>query len=63
VGTEMSQCAPPADGNRHPSPPIPRSGTPHPLECGRRKEREWSGEWNRGDMGEVVRGLRNLKAR
>jgi hypothetical protein len=50
-----------------------RSGTPHPSdstdaflsppECGRRKEREWSGEWNRKDMDEVVKGLRGLKAR
>ena len=32
-------------------------------ECGRRKERGWSGEWNRGDMDEVVKALRELKAR
>ena len=31
-------------------------------ECGRRKEREWSGEWNRGDMEEVVRALRGLRS-
>ena len=53
-----------------------RSGTPRPLngsrnsglllplpECGRRREREWSGAWNRTDMGEVVKGLRELKGR
>jgi hypothetical protein len=28
----------------------------------RRKEREWSGEWNVHDMGDVVRRLRGLKA-
>jgi hypothetical protein len=32
-------------------------------ECGRRKEREWSGEWNRKDMDEVKKALRGLKAR
>jgi len=33
------------------------------LEWGKRKEREWSGEWNMRDMGDVVKGLRNLKGR
>ena len=28
----------------------------------RRKEKEWSGEWNVHDMGDVVRRLRGLKA-
>jgi hypothetical protein len=60
--TENSHSSPSAGDNPHPSPPIPRSGAPHTLECGRRKEREWSGEWNRGDMAEVVRALRELKA-
>ncbi|KAF8240380.1 hypothetical protein L208DRAFT_1384421 [Tricholoma matsutake] len=53
-----------------------RSGTPHPLDGsapsdillsppvgGRRMGREWSGEWNRKDMDEVVKALRGLKAR
>jgi len=55
-----------------------RSGTPNPSsldgtgpvglapsapECGKRKENGWSGEWNRKDMDEVVRALRELKAR
>lgn len=52
-----------------------RSGTPHPLDGsapsdillsppvgGRRMGREWSGEWNRKDMDEVVKALRGLKA-
>lgn len=30
--------------------------------AGRRKEKEWSGEWNRTDMEEVRRALRTLKA-
>ncbi|RDB27194.1 hypothetical protein Hypma_004417 [Hypsizygus marmoreus] len=34
-----------------------------PAEFGKRKERGWSGEWNRKDMSEVVKGLRGLKAR
>ncbi|KAH6914658.1 hypothetical protein BKA70DRAFT_1256696 [Coprinopsis sp. MPI-PUGE-AT-0042] len=29
----------------------------------RRKEREWSGEWNVTDMGDVMKKLRNLKGR
>jgi hypothetical protein len=29
----------------------------------RRKEREWSGEWNVADMGDVMKKLRNLKGR
>lgn len=32
------------------------------VEWGRRKEREWSGEWNVKDMNHVVRALRGLKA-
>ena len=27
----------------------------------RRKEREWSGEWNVQDMGDVVKALRQLR--
>ena len=30
--------------------------------AGRRKEKEWSGEWNRTDMEEVMRALRALKS-
>ncbi|KAL0948482.1 hypothetical protein HGRIS_011051 [Hohenbuehelia grisea] len=30
---------------------------------GRRKEKEWSGEWNKEDMAEVVKRLRGLKTR
>jgi hypothetical protein len=52
---------PSRSGTPHPIPS--RSGTPHPQECGRRKENGWSGEWNRGDMEEVVKALRDLKAR
>jgi hypothetical protein len=33
------------------------------VEWGRRKEREWSGEWNVKDMDHVTRTLRGLKAR
>lgn len=33
------------------------------IEWGRRKEREWSGEWNVKDMDHVVKALRGLKAR
>ncbi|KAF8232041.1 hypothetical protein L208DRAFT_1398021 [Tricholoma matsutake] len=41
-----------------------RSWKPHTTrECGQRNERGWSGGWNRGDMGEVVKALRELKAR
>ncbi|KAG9223346.1 hypothetical protein PLEOSDRAFT_175530 [Pleurotus ostreatus PC15] len=29
---------------------------------GRRKEKEWSGEWNKPDMTDVLKGLRGLKA-
>ncbi|KAK7047413.1 hypothetical protein VNI00_006644 [Paramarasmius palmivorus] len=32
-----------------------------PNAYGRKKEREWSGEWNQKDMGDVLRKLRNLK--
>lgn len=32
-------------------------------ELHRRKEREWSGEWNVADMGDVMKKLRNLKGR
>lgn len=32
------------------------------VEHGRRKENEWSGEWNLEDIGEVVKALRGLKA-
>jgi hypothetical protein len=35
---------------------------PAAVECGRRKEGGWSGGWNRGNMEEVVRVLRSLKA-
>jgi hypothetical protein len=30
---------------------------------GRKKEKEWSGEWNVKDMGDVVKKLRELKGR
>ncbi|KAF8148675.1 hypothetical protein B0H34DRAFT_736549 [Crassisporium funariophilum] len=33
------------------------------MEWGRRKEREWSGEWNKKDMEDVTRALRGLKGR
>jgi len=33
------------------------------LEWGRRKERDWSGEWNVKDMEHVANALRGLKAR
>ena len=39
------------------------SDTLQHQECGRRKGLGWSGEWNRGDMDEVVKALRGLKAR
>jgi hypothetical protein len=52
---------PSRSGTSHPVPS--RCTTPHFQECGRRKEKGWSGEWNRGDMEEVVKGLRELKAR
>lgn len=35
---------------------------PPSPECGKRKENGWSGEWNRNDMDEVVKALRELKA-
>ncbi|KJA15520.1 hypothetical protein HYPSUDRAFT_71976 [Hypholoma sublateritium FD-334 SS-4] len=35
----------------------------HPGDFGRRKEREWSGEWNVRDMDAVARRLRGLKGR
>lgn len=63
----------------HPNEPPPRSARPFsvrgaglrapeiaPLQSeswGKRKEREWSGEWNVRDMGDVVRGLRELRGR
>lgn len=40
-----------------------RSSTQHTRESGRRRERGWSGGWNRRDMGEVVKALRELKTR
>ncbi|TFK61612.1 hypothetical protein BDN72DRAFT_849506 [Pluteus cervinus] len=33
------------------------------LDWGKRKEKEWSGEWNLRDVKDVVRGLRELKGR
>ena len=33
------------------------------LEWGRRKEKDWSGEWNVKDMDRVAKALRGLKAR
>jgi hypothetical protein len=33
------------------------------TEWGRRKEREWSGEWNIKDMDDVAKKLRGLKRR
>jgi hypothetical protein len=61
-GTPLPLPFPPSrSGTPHPVPS--RSTTPHFQECGRRKEKGWSGEWNRGDMEEVVKGLRELKAR
>ena len=33
------------------------------LEWGRRKEKDWSGEWNVKDMEHVANALRGLKAR
>jgi hypothetical protein len=33
------------------------------IEYGKRKEREWSGEWNVKDMGEVAKALRGLRRR
>ena len=61
-GMPLPQLFPPSRrGTPHPVPS--RSTTPHFPECGQRTEKEWSGEWNRGDMEEVVTGLRELKAR
>lgn len=54
-------------GSRHSLPaminPLPLGSTLSPVERGRRKEREWSGEWNLGDIEEVVKALRELRAR
>lgn len=33
------------------------------VDWGRRKEREWSGEWNLKDMEDVAKKLRGLKGR
>jgi len=33
------------------------------ADFGRRKEREWSGEWNVKDMEDVVKALRGLRVR
>jgi hypothetical protein len=38
-------------------------GTSLSIEFGRRKEREWSGEWNLKDMEDVAKKLRGLKGR
>ncbi|KAJ2921940.1 hypothetical protein H1R20_g15154, partial [Candolleomyces eurysporus] len=38
-------------------------GEEDPDECGRKKEKEWSGEWNVKDMDDVVKKLRQLKGR
>jgi hypothetical protein len=43
---------------------VQRAPTPEPLEStgwGRRKERDWSGEWNIKDMEDVAKKLRDLK--
>ncbi|KAJ2914102.1 hypothetical protein MD484_g6322, partial [Candolleomyces efflorescens] len=39
-----------------------KAGEPE-ADWGHRKEREWSGEWNVKDMGDVVKKLRELKGR
>lgn len=62
-----------------PQPPLPKKELPfnsvrpaasetlqvptESTEFGRRKEREWSGEWNLKDMDDVARRLRGLKGR
>jgi hypothetical protein len=33
------------------------------ADWGHKKQREWSGEWNVKDMGDVVKKLRELKGR
>jgi len=43
-----------------PLPPV--DGVPE-VATWRRKEREWSGEWNVQDYDHVVKGLRGLKTR
>jgi len=40
-----------------------RDGGGRVRDWGKRKEKEWSGEWNMRDIQDVVRGLRQLKAR
>ena len=42
---------------------VPTDLLPQSTEWGRRKEREWSGEWNIRDMDDVARKLRGLKRR
>jgi hypothetical protein len=39
----------------------PEKGSLSPVDRGRRKGRDWSGEWNMGNMEEVVKALRELK--
>lgn len=51
-----------SQGRAPPSSGAHRRGLEVP-EWGRRKEREWSGEWNVRDMDAVVSRLRDLKAR
>ncbi|TFK33124.1 hypothetical protein BDQ12DRAFT_691533 [Crucibulum laeve] len=41
--------------------PMPSHLRGESIEFGRRKEREWSGEWNVRDMGDVQKRLRGLK--
>jgi hypothetical protein len=57
-GTRLRSGTPQSSEGGHTSRPLPS-----PPECGSRKEHEWSGEWNRRNMDEVVKALRGLKAR
>jgi len=42
---------------------VASSSTTILVDYGKRKEKEWSGEWNVKDMEDVVRGLRGLRVR
>ncbi|TFK64797.1 hypothetical protein BDN72DRAFT_251901 [Pluteus cervinus] len=57
--TTLSSAPTSEDGHEH----ISNSSFLDLPEWGKRKEREWSGEWNVRDMDDVVKGLRGLKGR
>ncbi|CAA7265242.1 unnamed protein product [Cyclocybe aegerita] len=63
VGRRMDSYPLPGDGKEdaHANANVNVNGQ-LTVEWGRRKEREWSGEWNKRDMEEVARALRGLKA-